>query len=175
MRLIWTAFLLVMASALVTTSACGGEREARLSVHWQIDAGELRGVRPSEALQTTVELKNDGGAAIDGLVLRFDQVDAGMMPFGLSVGTATRVSSRFDGTAQLWDLGTLQAGQTLIFPMSLWFDSSTVTLERRQVRLVINAEIPDLEGQVVSNALEVEVDTRAAVTGRYTPASVISR
>ena len=38
--------------------------------------------------------------------------------------------------------------------------------KNRQVRLVIGAESPDLEGQAMSNALEVEVDTRAVVTGR---------
>ena len=101
---------------------------------------------------------------IEGLVLRLDQVDTGMMPFGLTVGTATRVSSRFEGAAQVWDLGTLLPGQTMVFPMSLWFDSSTVTLEPRRVSLVISAESPDLDGQAVSNALEVEVDTRAVVT-----------
>jgi hypothetical protein len=136
-----------------------------LSVQWQLDAAEARAVRPSEALQTAIRLTNDGSAPIDNLVLRFEQGDTGMMPFGLNVGTATQVSSRFEGDTQVWDLGTLPPGQTLIFPMSLWFDASTITLEPRQVRLYVNAESPDLEGRVVSNALEVEVDTRAVVTG----------
>ena len=166
MRRIRTAFLLVMAASLFAATACGGDDEARLSVHWQLDSGEARAVRPSEALQTTIRLTNDGGKPIEGLVLRFNQGHEAIMPFGLTVGTATRVSSRFDGDTQVWDLGTLQGGQTLVFPMSLWFDSSTVTLEPRQVRLVIDVESPDLGGHVVSNALEVEVDTRAAVTGR---------
>ena len=157
--------LLFTMAALLLTMACGGSAP-RLSVRWQHDGDGARAVLPSEAVQTAVYIENEGSEAIEGLLLRFDHVDSGMMPFGLTVGTATRVSSRFDGNAQVWDLGTLEPGQTMVFPMSLWFDSSTVTLEPRLVRLVITAESTDLEGQAVSNALEVEVDTRVAVTGR---------
>jgi hypothetical protein len=147
-------------------AACGNDEAASLSVRWQLESGEARAVRPSEALQTAVHLTNDGSAPLEGLLLRFDQVDTGAMPFGLTVGTATNVSSRFDGNAQVWELGTLQPGQTLVFPMSLWFDSSTVTLEPRQVRLFVNAESASLRDQVVSNPLEVEVDTRAATSNK---------
>jgi hypothetical protein len=159
------AFLLTIATLLLVT-ACGSEGAPRLSVQWEHDGAGTRAVLPSEALQTAVYIKNEGSSSIEGLVLRFDHVDTGMLPFGLTLGTATRVSSRFDGNAQVWDLGKLEPGQTMVFPMSIWFDSSTVTMEPRHVRLVIHAESPDLEGQSVSNALEVEVDTRAAVTGR---------
>ena len=163
MRRTCSAFLLTLVTLPLVT-ACGGDSAPSLSVRWQHDGAVSRAVLPSEALQTAVYVENEGDLAIEGLVLRFDHVDTGMVPFGLSVGTATRVSSRFDGAAQVWDLGTLQPGQTMVFPISLWFDSSTVTLEPRQVSLVISAESPGLEGQVMSNALEVEVDTRAVVT-----------
>ena len=163
MRRTRSAFLLTLATLLLAT-ACGGDSAPSLSVRWQLDGAAARPVLPSEALQTAVYIENEGDAAIEGLLLRFDHVDTGMVPLGLSVGTATRVSSRFEGAAQVWDLGTLEPGETIVFPMSLWFDSSTVTLEPRQLSLVIGAESPNLEGQVMSNALEVEVDTRVVVT-----------
>jgi hypothetical protein len=153
-----------MAAASFAVTACVSSEQASLSVRWQLESGEARAVRPSEALQTAIHLTNDGSTSLEDLVLRFDQVDTRSMPFGLTVGTATHVSSRFDGNTQVWELGTLEPGQTLVFPMSLWFDSSTVTLEPRHVRLFVNAESTNLEGQVVSNALEVEVDTRAVVS-----------
>ena len=129
-------------------TACGGNGAPSLSPRWtrtrrRSSAGSaLRGPP-----RTAVYIENEGDAAIEGLVLRWSQVDTGMIPLGLTVGTATRLSSRFEGSAQVWDLGTLEPGQTMVFPMSLSFDSTTVTLEPRLVRLVISAESPDLEGR----------------------------
>ena len=165
MRRTRAAFLVTIVVFLAAT-ACGGGGKASLSVQWQLESGEARAVRPSEALQTTIHLTNNGSDVLEELVLRFDQAGAGTMPFGLTVGTATHVSSRFDGDAQIWELGRLEPGQTLVFPMLLWFDSSTVTLEPRQVRLVVNAESASLQDEVLSNALQVEVDTRAAASNQ---------
>src|SRR5687768_10531457 len=112
------ALWFTMAASLLLTAACGGDGAPSLSVRWQRDGASARPVLPSEAVQTAVYIENEGDVAIEGLVLRFDHVDTGMVPFGLSVGTATRVSSRFDGAAQVWDLGSLQPGQTMVFPIS---------------------------------------------------------
>jgi hypothetical protein len=155
-------FLLFM-TALVLASACDRTKGPILTLSWQAEATQPGPVTPADALHTTVRVTNHGSKDVSGVVLRFDQLTGGSLPYGVTIGTASNVASRFEGDVQVWDLGAVEAGQTVVFPLTLWFDSQSPTLEPRQMSLYMQAESPALEAGVVSNALDVEVDTRAAI------------
>jgi hypothetical protein len=133
-----------------------------LSLEWSAEEGSATAVAPSEVVRTLLYVRNEGGSPLESVTLRFDQHEAGRLPFGISVGTATNVSSRLEGEAQVWDLGRIRAGESVLFAMTLWFDATSRTAEPLPVGLLMVAESPTLEGTVRSNLLEVTVDARQA-------------
>ena len=135
---------------------------SRLTLEWSAQDSAGAAVSPSENVKSLLIVRNEGGAALDSVTLRFSQNQAGQLPFGVSVGTVTHVSSRFEGDAQVWDLGSLGAGEAVAFPMTLWFEAASRTVEPLTVRLVMVASSPGLPDEVESNHFEVMVDTRQA-------------
>jgi hypothetical protein len=150
-------------SALLAVACDGGpDGPASLRLEWSRETSDGSPVAPTEVVQTLLYVRNEGGEAAHGVSIRFDQHEAGRLPFGISVGTATHVSSRLDGDAQVWDLGDIGPGDTLIFPMTLWFDATSRTAEPLAVGLVMLGAT-DMSGEAVrSNVLEVTVDARQA-------------
>ena len=147
-------------------AACGGSDEpARLSLQWSAADNAPLLVAPSQTFRSLVYVRNEGGRGLDDVTLHFNQGQAGGLPFGISVGTITNATSRFEGEDQVWDLGRIGAGDTVVFPMSLWFDAESRTAEPAVVRLVIAATSPSVADEATSNVFEVSVDTTLA-TGR---------
>ncbi len=160
-------FLIVVFLATAALAACSGGASgpASLSLSWSADKTPSGPLAPSAAVQTSLTIRNDGGKTLDSVQLRFDQHE-GVMPLGVSVGTATNYTSSFDGDTQVWNLGTLKPGDVVVFPVGLWFQAPKDISDTLPVTLYMGAKSPDLEGVVLSNPFEVEVDGRLAVTGR---------
>jgi hypothetical protein len=156
--------LLVASMTLaVSASACAGsDGPAKLTLEWSREDATGAAVSPTESLKSILIVRNDGGADLDSVTLRFNQNETGDLPYGISVGTVTNVSSRFDGDAQVWDLGPIGAGDAVAFPMTLWFEASSRTAEPLAVHLRMVASSPALPSDVESNLFEVMVDTRQA-------------
>ncbi len=161
------ALLIMMLVATAAVAACGGRASgpASLSLSWSANKAPSGPLAPNAAVQTSLTIRNDGGKTLDSVQLRFDQHD-GVMPLGLTVGTATNYSSSFDGDTQVWDLGAMKPGDVVVFPIGLWFQAPRNSTDALPVTLYMGAKSPDLEGVVLSNPFEVEVDGRLAVTGR---------
>ncbi|HEX5367950.1 MAG TPA: hypothetical protein VFY10_00900 [Dehalococcoidia bacterium] len=161
------ALFIVMLLAAAGVAACGGGASgpASLSLTWSADKASSGPIAPNAAVQTKLTIRNDGGETLDSVQLRFDQHD-GVMPFGVSVGTATNLSSSFDGDTQVWSLGTLKPGDVVVFPIGLWFQGPDDSTDTLPVTLFMGAKSPGLKAVVLSNPFEVEVDGRLAVTGR---------
>jgi hypothetical protein len=158
-RILPVLVALALAALAAGCSSQGGP--PRLSLQWTPQDAAARAA-PTEAMQTMLLVRNEGSAPVDGVSLRFDQREAGMLPFGVNVGTATYVSSRFDGDVQVWDIGSIEGGQAVAFPMTLWFESAAHTTEPLRVGLVMVATSPDLADDVLSNVFEVTLDVRRA-------------
>ena len=161
------ALLIMMLVTTAAVAACGGGASgpASLSLSWSADKAPSGPLAPNAAVQTSLTIRNDGGKTLDSVQLRFDQRD-GVMPLGVSVGTATNFSSSFDGDTQVWNLGTLKPGDVVVFPVGVWFDAPPNSNGALPVKLFMGATSPNLAGVVLSNPFEVEVDGRLAVTGR---------
>ena len=158
-------FIVIGLLASILATACVGSAggPASLTLQWSTDDNASSTVAPSESLPSVLIVRNDGGEDLDAVSLRFDQTRAGQLPYGISIGTITHLSSRFEGDAQVWDLGRIDAGDAITFPMTLWFEASTVTAEPLSVRLVVVGASPELPHEVESNVFEVAVDTRQAL------------
>jgi hypothetical protein len=150
-----------MTLALTACGSSGGS--ARLSLEWTTEHALTGAVEPTDAVYSVVILRNEGGADLEGVELRFNQHEAGQLPLGVSVGTITNVSSRIEGEDQVWDLGNIRAGDTVLFPMTLWFEAASRTAEPTTVRLLMVGSSPTLPDKVDSNYFEVKVDARQAV------------
>ncbi len=109
-----------------------------------------------------LEVHNDGGQDLQDVSLRFNQNQLGALPYGVSVGTVTNASSQFDGDTQVWDIGSIGAGDSISFPVTLWFESSSTTSAPFTVRLAMVAASPALQDGVESNAFEVVFDAAQA-------------
>jgi hypothetical protein len=161
----WLWAVLAAGVLLVGAAAsCGGSGgEAALSLQWVREDASTQAVAPTETLKSVLVVRNDGGKDLDGVTLRFNQNEVGGVPFGVSVGTVTNARSRFEGETQVWDLGSIGAGDSVTFPMTLWFESSSSTEGPITVRLVMVASTPGLPQMVESNPFEVVVDAGQAV------------
>jgi hypothetical protein len=158
-------FLVVALLSAAAASGCGSSAgPASLSLDWATDAAPNGPVQPSASLQTKLTIRNDGGKTLDDVQLRFDETE-GRLPAGVAVGTVTNASSSFDGDVQVWQIGRLKPGETVVFPIALWFETHAHTPDTLPVTLYMGAKSPDLEGVVLSNPFEVEVDGRLAVSG----------
>jgi hypothetical protein len=147
-------------------AACGSTHgPARLSLQWTTDDALAGAVTPTESVRSVVIVRNEGGVDLENVALHFNQQEAGQLPLGISVGTVTNLSSRFEGDDQVWDLGGIGAGDTVLFPMTLWFEAASRTAEPTTVRLLMVASSSSLADEVESNYFEVQVDARQA-TGR---------
>jgi hypothetical protein len=147
----------------VAVAACGSSNEpGRLTLEWTTEVAITSAVTPSDTVKSVLIVRNEGGAGLEGVTLRFNQHAAGQLPLGVSVGTVTNVSSRIEGEDQVWELGSIGAGDTFVFPMTLWFDAASRTAEPAAVRLVMVASSLDLPKDVESNFFDVMVDARQA-------------
>ena len=160
---------LFLASGLalcLLVAACGSSSEpARLTLEWTTEQALNGAVEPADSVYSVVIVRNEGGKDLEGVALRFNQHEAGQLPLGVSVGTITNVSSRIEGEDQVWDLGSIGAGDTVLFPMTLWFEAASRTAEPTTVRLLMVGSSSTLPDNVDSNYFEVRVDARQA-TGR---------
>jgi hypothetical protein len=162
-RLLALGFTGGLLLAGLLTLACGGSHEpARLTLDWSPDGPDPGAIMPADFYKSRLVLRNEGGATLKDVQLRFDQNAAGYLPFGVSVGTATNVRSSFDGNVQVWNLGDIAVGQTVVFPMTLWIDSASRTAEPMPIRLIMQASSPALADVVTSNTLEVVVNSQLA-------------
>ena len=158
-------WFLLLAGCLagLLLAACGSsDQPGRLVLEWTSEEELTAAVLPSNSVESYVVVRNVGGAGLDAVSLRFNQHETGQLPVGVSVGTVTHVSSRFEGESQVWDLGSIGPGDTVIFPMTLWFEAASRTAEPAAVRLRMVAATPDLPAEAESNDFELLVDARQA-------------
>lgn len=167
MRVGCSFFAVTGIAAAVLVSACGSSAgPPSLTLEWKTEGASAASVLPSDSVDSVLVVRNDGGENLEAVSLRFDQEVTSQLPYGISIGTVTHMSSRFEGETQVWDLGSIEAGESVAFPMTLWFEASTRTTEPLAVRLVMLGSSPELPEDVESNVFEVAVDTRAEAGDR---------
>jgi hypothetical protein len=146
--------LLLVALLCLAAAACGGSDGGSVVVYWQ---AREAGFNDDGPVPTVVRLRNDTDTTIRNASLRFDSGDARGGHAGLSIGTVTNASSRFEGDAQVWSLGDLPPHTELAFEIGLWFDSSLHVLGAPPVSLAVQLASDDLHEAVSSNRLVVNV------------------
>ncbi len=160
---LWPFVAAAMVLAILSASCGASDGEANLSVQWVREGADASSVEPTEPVRSLLVVQNDGGKDLDDVTLRFNQGEAGGLPFGVSVGTITNARSRFEDDTQVWELGAIDAGKSVTFPVTLWFDAGSRLAGSFTVRLVMVASSPGLQSRVESNPLEVVVDAGQAV------------
>lgn len=149
---------LVMLTAL-TAMGCGGSRSEGVAIEWRVSDGASAETRVGgDALKTTVYLSNSTGSTLHDAHIRFAPAEIRGAPVGLSVGTMTHVSTRFDGDDHVWPLGDIEPGQRIAFPLGLWFSNDLSTSGSQTVDLVVELESEDLPVALASNAVTVKLN-----------------
>jgi hypothetical protein len=150
-RLALALVLLLVAASLLP--GCGRAGEPRLSLLWRVaGSADLADGAP---LATFVELRNLSDKRARQVELRFNPSQAGGAHTGLSIGTISNAASRFDGPAQVWELGDLPPDALVRFEIGLWFDSALATSGEQWVALSVQITSPDLAAPVSSNVLRL--------------------
>jgi hypothetical protein len=162
---VWLAalVLLTVVVAAIAAACVGSDGAAALSVRWVREGAGSEPVAPSDSVHSMLVVHNEGGKDLESVRLRFNQNELGGLPYGVSVGTVTNASSDFEGDSQVWDLGRLEAGDSVSFPVTLWFESASRIAEPFTVRLEMVAASPGLQAEVESNPFEVVIDSKQAV------------
>jgi hypothetical protein len=148
------AIPLFLAMLCLVAAACGGSKGEGVVVYWQARDPEFNEDGP---VPTVVRLRNDTGETIRDARLRFNATEARGGHAGLSIGTITNASSRFEGDAQVWSLGDLPPHTELAFEIGLWFDSELQVLDAPPVSLAVELASSDLRQAVSSNRLVVPI------------------
>jgi hypothetical protein len=145
--------------AVLALTACGGKGDSDPVVRWQPSDGAALNLSTSDksgSLHQTDVLIDSGPATLRGAHLRF-RADFNT-PVGLEIGgTVTRVPTLIDGHDQVWDLGDLDAGSHIRFPIGMWFDVNPGLKSAKDVELTLELSSRDLSTPVESSALVVSV------------------
>jgi hypothetical protein len=141
---------LLLATLLL--AGCGGSDGGAVSVEWRLKEGAA-----GASYETVVYLRNDGDATLRDATLRFSPASSANAPAGVSIGTVSGVSSRFEGEVQTWALGDIAPATDVVFPLGLWFDHQLDIDQAHPIELVMELHSPDLQGAIVSNPLSVRL------------------
>ena len=147
----------LVALLCLAAAACGGSKDEGVVVYWQARDAAFNSDDKDGPVPTVVRLRNDTDETIRDAQLRFDSTDARGGHAGLSIGTITNASSRFEGDAQVWSLGDLPPHTELAFEIGLWFDSALHVTGAPPVSLAVELASNDLRQAVSSNRLVVDV------------------
>jgi len=145
---------------LLCLTACGGsDKPAALSVRWEASQGGPVHVNISDespGVHQTYVYVHNGATPLRDARLRLRNVDSSSLGLGVG-GTVTRAPTHIEGQDQVWELGDLEPGSSLRFPLGLWFDVSPQLESANGVSLKLELLSPDLQTPVESTKLLVSV------------------
>ena len=152
--------LIAAAASLVLLTACGGGKGgSSVNVRWEAQQGgavlvDVNDASASSTLHQTYVYIRAGDSTLHKASLRL----RGDYPLGINVaGTVANMPTQIDGHDQVWDIGDIEPGQGVRFPLGVWFDVNPGLDKATGLSIRLELSSPDLPRPIASSELQVAV------------------